>query len=299
MLKEGRPIGAIAMARRKRAAVSERQIDLAPDLRRPGRDRNRECAALRGGAGAHERAAGIARISDCDKRRAKRHQPVAFGASACFRRDRARRPRSCAPPNTRSSPGPLTEVPSCCGKQRRAHAYPVHLGHPGCDQSRLGSLGRVALERRTIHVPDVLADPEFKRPDWQEVGKQRSVLGVPLVREGALLGVLIAARGRRSGPLPRSRSSSLTTFADQAVIAINNVGLFDEVQARTKRARPLGRASCRRLARSVTRSIRRLISRQCCRLSSQKQCSSPRLMPARSTYSVICAKNSDCARRTA
>ena len=48
--------------------------------------------------------------------------------------------------------------------------------------------GRVALERSTIHVPDVLADPEFKQLDWQKVGRQRTVLGVPLLREGTLLG---------------------------------------------------------------------------------------------------------------
>ncbi|MFL5214540.1 MAG: GAF domain-containing protein [Microvirga sp.] len=101
-------------------------------------------------------------------------------------------------------------------------------------------LGRVALERRTIHVPDVLADPEFKRPDWQEVGKQRSVIGVPLVREGALLGVLILAR-TAVRPFMEKQIDLVTTFADQAVIAINNVGLFDEVQARTRElARSVG-----------------------------------------------------------
>ena len=101
-------------------------------------------------------------------------------------------------------------------------------------------LGRVALERRTIHVPDVLADPEFKRTDWQEVGKQRSVLGVPLIREGVLLGVLILAR-TAVRPFTEKQIDLVTTFADQAVIAINNVGLFDEVQARTRElARSVG-----------------------------------------------------------
>jgi GAF domain-containing protein/HAMP domain-containing protein/anti-sigma regulatory factor (Ser/Thr protein kinase) len=93
-------------------------------------------------------------------------------------------------------------------------------------------LGRVALDRRTIHVPDVLADPEFKRPDWQEVGKQRTVLGVPLIRKGALLGVIILAR-KEVRPFTEKQIELVTTFADQAVIAINNVGLFEEVQART------------------------------------------------------------------
>jgi GAF domain-containing protein len=93
-------------------------------------------------------------------------------------------------------------------------------------------LGRVALERQTIHVPDVFADPEFKRPDWQAVGKQRTVLGVPLMREGALLGVIILARTEVK-PFTEKQIDLVTTFADQAVIAINNVGLFEQVQTRT------------------------------------------------------------------
>ena len=54
--------------------------------------------------------------------------------------------------------------------------------------------GRVARERRIIYVPDVLADPEFKYLEWQRIGKQRTVLGVPLPREGTLVGVMILAR---------------------------------------------------------------------------------------------------------
>jgi GAF domain-containing protein/anti-sigma regulatory factor (Ser/Thr protein kinase) len=93
--------------------------------------------------------------------------------------------------------------------------------------------GRVALERQTIHVPDVLADPEFNRRDWQEVGRQRSVLGVPLLREGALLGVIILARTEVS-PFSDKQIDLVTTFADQAVIAIENTRLFEEVQSRTR-----------------------------------------------------------------
>ena len=98
--------------------------------------------------------------------------------------------------------------------------------------SRDSILGRVTIERRTIHVPDVLDDPEFKRHDWQKIGKQRTVLGVPLVRDGNLLGVLILAR-TQAQPFTDKQVNLVTTFADQAVIAIENARLFEEVQART------------------------------------------------------------------
>ena len=92
--------------------------------------------------------------------------------------------------------------------------------------------GRVALERSTIHVHDVLADPEFEQLEWQKVGRQRTVLGVPLLREGALVGVIILARTAVQ-PFTEKQVDLVSTFADQAVIAIENVRLFDEVQART------------------------------------------------------------------
>jgi GAF domain-containing protein len=93
--------------------------------------------------------------------------------------------------------------------------------------------GRVALERSTIHVPDVLADPEFKQLDWQKVGRQRTALGVPLLREGTLVGVMILARTEIK-PFTEKQVELVSTFADQAVIAIENVRLFEEVQARTR-----------------------------------------------------------------
>jgi GAF domain-containing protein len=94
--------------------------------------------------------------------------------------------------------------------------------------------GRAALERSAVQVADVLADPEFDQLDAQRLGKQRTALGVPLLRKGGgLLGVISLMR-REVKPFTDKQIDLVTTFADQAVIAIENVRLFDEVQARTK-----------------------------------------------------------------
>jgi GAF domain-containing protein len=94
-------------------------------------------------------------------------------------------------------------------------------------------VGRVALERATVHIPDVLADPEYTWSEGQKAGKFRSVLGVPLLREGALIGVLAVTRTTVQ-PFTDKQIDLVNTFADQAVIAIENVRLFDEIQEKSR-----------------------------------------------------------------
>jgi two-component system, NtrC family, sensor kinase len=97
-----------------------------------------------------------------------------------------------------------------------------------------GSLvGRTVLERRAIHLPDCLADPEYKLQEYARVGKHRSMFGVPLLRDGVPIGVIGLLRTSVQ-PFTNKQIELVTTFANQAVIAIENVRLFDEVQARTR-----------------------------------------------------------------
>ena len=93
--------------------------------------------------------------------------------------------------------------------------------------------GRAILENRTIHVPDILADPEYNRPHLQEFVRVRAALGVPLVREGTVIGVFTLQR-REPHPFTEKQIELVTTFADQAVIAIENVRLFNSVEVRTR-----------------------------------------------------------------
>ena len=95
---------------------------------------------------------------------------------------------------------------------------------------RGSAAGRAILEGRPVHVPDVLADHEFTFRGILEV---RTVLGVPLLREGLPIGVMVLQR-KAMRPFTDKQIELATTFADQAVIAIENVRLFDEVQARTR-----------------------------------------------------------------
>ena len=93
--------------------------------------------------------------------------------------------------------------------------------------------GRVALDGRAIHIRDVLADPEYRMTGYQQAFGYRTALGVPLLREGATIGVFFLSRDEVN-PFTQKQIELVATFADQAMIAIENVRLFEAEQQRTR-----------------------------------------------------------------
>jgi two-component system NtrC family sensor kinase len=112
-------------------------------------------------------------------------------------------------------------------------AYAEYLGTQPVIPERGTAMGRALLEGKVVHIPDVRADPDYTFVQAQKLGGFRTVISVPMLREGTPIGVLGLSR-REVRPFTDKQIELVTTFADQAAIAIENVRLFESVETRTR-----------------------------------------------------------------
>jgi GAF domain-containing protein len=117
-----------------------------------------------------------------------------------------------------------------------AHHGPIPINQKRWTKNRQSVSGRSMANRLPVHVRDVLSDEGSEFPTGQQMSRSdgcRTMLSVPLLREGESIGAIVLRRSEVN-PFSEKQIALLQTFADQAVIAIGNVRLFDEVQARTR-----------------------------------------------------------------
>jgi len=111
-------------------------------------------------------------------------------------------------------------------------------------------VGRTAIDGRLVHISDVLSDPKYTRHDGQKVGGFRAALGVPLLRERNVVGVIFLSRTKPQ-PFTDKQIELAQTFADQAAIAIENVRLLKELRERTEEVEKLNQHLEQRVADQV------------------------------------------------
>jgi two-component system NtrC family sensor kinase len=105
--------------------------------------------------------------------------------------------------------------------------------HPIAFDQTGSALGRAVREKRTVHIPNTIDDPEFVKGGPISIGGPRATLTVPLMHDGQVIGGITLRQSHRTPFTPR-QIEAIETFADQAVIAISNASLFEQVQQRTR-----------------------------------------------------------------
>jgi two-component system, NtrC family, sensor kinase len=225
MLRDGSPIGAIALYRREVGLFSERQIELVKafaDQAVIAVENVRLLNELRESLQQQTATADVLKVisrSTFDLQTVL--QTLVESAARLCDADRTN--------ITRQKNGVFYRA-EAYGFSREFMDYVRNIPiQPG----RGSAFGRALLEGRAVHIPDVKTDPEYTLVEGQRLGDYRTVLAVPMLREGVTTGVLSLTRSEVR-PFTDKQIELATTFADQAAIAIENVRLFESVEARTR-----------------------------------------------------------------
>ena len=226
MLRDGNPIGAIALYRHEVGLFSDRQIELVKafaDQAVIAIENIRLLSELRESLQQQTATADVLKVISGS----------AFELQMVFNTLVGSAMHLCeAEAATIWRPdGNVFKLSAHCGFSREFEEFcrqnPIAPGGRGTITAR------VAFEGKIVHVPDVLADPQFVGSEYQKHGNFRSALGIPLLRKGETIGVFVLTRSDVR-PYTEKQIELVKTFADQAVIAIENARLFNEVQARTR-----------------------------------------------------------------
>ena len=211
-----------------------RQADRPPaDLRRPGGHRHRERPPVHRAGGPQQRAAGRARAADGDQRAAQGDRAVHLRSPAGLR-DAGRERRPAVRGRARVDlPLRRTALADRRRPQRLAPSSSAFFERESRSRPVAGATtGRAALERRTVHIHDVQADPEYTYGlDAGRAQRSYACSRSRCCRADELLGVITIYR-HEVHPFTDSQIALVETFADQAAIAIENARLLTELQAK-------------------------------------------------------------------